>query len=530
MEGTLLEPRASIRDALRAVSDGEADYALVAKPTAARFVERDDLSLQALGPPFWPQPYVFAVSRDRPQLLVWVRSNLRSVVAEGQYYDIYARWEDELVWSRPDLLDFVWQLSLLLVPLVLLVLLGWLYSWQLRRRVAARTNELRIKENERRTLEEMFRQSQKMEAVGRLAAGVAHDFNNLLTIIDGNAEFLLDELSPGDPHHEEARQIEQASRRAGTLTRQLLAFSRQEVREPRVLDLKVLIRDLENMLPRLIGEDVELRVTLGHDLLTVFADPGQVEQVVMNLIVNARDAMPTGGQINIEARNTELDAEYTTKVGDLRPGPYVALTVADTGTGIDPEILDQIFEPFVTTKDHGTGLGLASVYGIVKQSGGHVEVSSDLGVGTTFTVYLPVRSEHVAPGAIEETAVEVGPVSETILLVEDEPALRTVARRMLEGAGYTVVEAADGEEAIRVIEEESVRPDILVTDVVLPGMSGRELANVVRERLPGLPVLFASGYTDEEIASRGALDAGTHLLEKPFTAEGLLQAVRRVLG
>jgi PAS domain S-box-containing protein len=383
----------------------------------------------------------------------------------------------------------------------------------------------------RRRLEEQYRQAQKMEAVGQLARGIAHDFNKLLTIINGYADLLLQSLPPADPSRELLAEIHRAGERSAGLTRQLLAFSRRQVIAPRVLDLHTVLADTEKMLRRMIGEDVRLTTAPGPGLWPVRADPGQVEQVLLNLAVNARDAMPTGGRLTIETRNVELDDEYARAHHGARAGPHVLLAVSDTGCGMTPEVKARIFEPFFTTKGpgKGTGLGLATVYGIVAQSGGHVGVYSEPGVGTTFKVYLP-RAEGVAGGSKLRTGALAPPRgSETVLLVEDDPGVRAITRHVLAGCGYTVLEAGDGDEAVRAAGRHARSIHLLVTDVVMPGQGGRAVAERLQEMRPGLKVLYVSGYTDDAVFRHGVLHEAVNFLQKPFTTMALALKVREVL-
>jgi len=383
---------------------------------------------------------------------------------------------------------------------------------------------------EQKALEAQFLQAQKMESVGRLAGGVAHDFNNLLTVINSSAEFALAELKEGDPLRDDLEQILASGVRAAGLTRQLLAFSRKQVLQPAVLNLNTLVEAAEKMLKRLIGEDVDLALALAKDLGPVRADPGQIEQVIVNLAVNARDAMPTGGMLTIETADVELDEAYASQHAGASPGPYVLLAISDTGTGMDEATRTRIFEPFFTTKEaeRGTGLGLSTVYGIVRQSGGSIWVYSEIGAGTTFKIYLP----RVAEPADD---VRAGPAqaptrgTETVLVVEDDKALRRAARRILSSAGYTVLEAADGAEALRVLEGHAGPLHLLLTDVVMPGLSGREVAERLCALRPGLKVLFSSGYTDDSILRHGVLDRSVHFIAKPFTRAALTRKVRDVL-
>ncbi len=384
--------------------------------------------------------------------------------------------------------------------------------------------------SERKKLEEQLRQAQKMEAVGRLAGGVAHDFNNLLQVILGSAEMILEGADPGGAIARRLAEVRRAAERAADLTRQLLAFSRKQVVEPVVLDLNAAVRETEKMLRRLIGEDVELTAALAHGLWPVRADPGQVEQVLLNLAVNARDAMPGGGRLTLETANVELDEEYTRHHAGVAPGPYVLLAVSDTGTGIAPEVLTHVFEPFFTTKEKGkgTGLGLATVYGIVRQARGHVWVYSEPGHGTAFKVYLP-RAE----GRVQERRAMVGAAApygtETVLVVEDEAAVGELVGGILSGRGYAVLEARSPAAAVAAAAAHPGPIHLLLTDVVMPGASGRELAERLTAERPGLKVLFMSGYLDNAIVHHGVLDPGVHFLQKPFTPLALARKVRQVL-
>jgi len=384
---------------------------------------------------------------------------------------------------------------------------------------------------ERHVLEEQLRQSQKMEAVGRLAGGIAHDFNNLLAVMLGYTTLTLSRA--GDPAvvTRNLEQIRTAAERAANLTRQLLAFSRKQVLMPRIVDLRDVVSDLHTMLARLIGEDIQLETQVGADKAMVKADRGQMEQVIVNLAVNARDAMPLGGRLTISLRQTVVDALAAGEPAGLRPGPYVCVEMADNGVGMEPETLSRLFEPFFSTKEKGkgTGLGLATVYGIVKQSGGHIAVESTPGRGTTFRIWLP-RVEEEAPAAAASTPGSVpGKGQETILLVEDEAAVRGLLHEVLVSGGYVVLQAASGAEALNISRAHRGAIDLLLTDVVMPGMGGREVATVLAAERPGLRVLFASGYTAEAIARHGVLEPGTDLIHKPFTPDALLRRVRERL-
>jgi nitrogen-specific signal transduction histidine kinase len=386
-------------------------------------------------------------------------------------------------------------------------------------------------EEELRQTHELLLQSQKIEAVGRLAGGVAHDFNNLLGVIIGHGE--LARATVPSPHPARARleQILAAALRAADLTRQLLAFSRRQVLQPRVLDLNFIVKDTEKLLRRLIGEDIDLVAHLPPDLGRVKADPGQVSQVLMNLAVNARDAMPDGGVLTIETANVEVDSAYARAHAPVQPGPYVQLQVRDTGVGMDEAVRQRVFEPFFTTKPEGvgTGLGLSTVYGIVKQSGGYVWVESTPGRGTTFTIHLP-RVEGPEEPRAEPLNTEVrAKGGETILVVEDQANLRELICEVLEDNGYSVLSARDPREALSLVEAHGGRIDLLLTDVVMPGMSGHELAGELTPQRPAMRVLYMSGYTSDIIAGRGVLQEGLQLLEKPFTSLSLTRRVRQVL-
>ncbi|MBA4062986.1 MAG: hybrid sensor histidine kinase/response regulator [Isosphaera sp.] len=384
----------------------------------------------------------------------------------------------------------------------------------------------------RRRLEDQFRQAQKMEAVGRLAGGVAHDFNNLLTIINGYSEVVGRELPADHPAQELLAEITRAGDRAAGLTRQLLAFSRQTLLEPKVLEPNALVRDLERMLRRLIGEDIDLTTRLAPSLGRVRADPGQLEQAIVNLCVNARDAMPRGGLLTVETRNADLDAADAAAHADVRPGRYVVLSVADTGCGMTDEVRARIFEPFFTTKGvgKGTGLGLAMVFGFVKQSGGHVEVQSEPGRGSTFRLYLPRVGGAPAAGKSGLRLASMPRGTETVLLVEDEEAVRALGRHVLRQCGYTVLDAGNGREAAGVAAGHPGPLHLLLTDVVMPGgVGGRQVAEAVLARHPGAKVLFTSGYTDDTVVRHGVLENGTHFLQKPFSPAALAQKVRDVL-
>lgn len=383
---------------------------------------------------------------------------------------------------------------------------------------------------ERRELEAQLRQAQKMEAVGQLAGGIAHDINNLLTVISGYSDFILGSLAPGDRLEPMLTEIRQAGERAAALTRQLLAFSRQQVMEPRVLDLNSLILNTERMLQRLIGEDVRLTTQLSPGLKPIKADPGQIDQVLMNLAINARDAMRHGGRLVIETRNVQLDSDFVSAHSGLTPGEYVMVSVSDNGSGMSAQVRSRVFEPFFTTKEvgQGTGLGLAVVHGIVNQNGGRILVASKEGVGTVFTLYFPVAGEPERPPS-EDARAKPLQGTQTILLVEDDALVRKFSVLALEQYGYRVLKASDGEEALSLAAAHVGRIDLLVTDVVMPGMSGLQLAEAMCIRLPQMKVLYLSGYTDDAVARHGVSFSDMAFLQKPFTPAVLAAKVRAVL-
>lgn len=384
---------------------------------------------------------------------------------------------------------------------------------------------------EQQRLEAQFRQAQKMEAVGRLAGGIAHDFNNLITVIKGYSELLQSRMPADEATAQLLGEIYQAGERAGALTSQLLAFSRQQVLAPQVLNLNTVVSNTETMLRRLIGEDVILVTALSPTLGPIKADPGQIEQVLMNLAVNARDAMPQGGTLTLATQTVQLDEAYCRTVADLSPGDYVLLTVSDTGCGIDAATQAQMFEPFFTTKPvgKGTGLGLATVHGIVQQSGGSIAVESAVGQGTTFQIYLPLVAEPVPDGRSQERLPTLPQGTETILVVEDEDAVRALEIYILQRCGYRVLEATDGQAALHLVEHEPGPIHLLMSDMVMPHLGGRELAARVTHTHPCCKVLFLSGYTDDAVVHQGVSKADIAFLQKPFTPSALAQKVRQVL-
>jgi two-component system cell cycle sensor histidine kinase/response regulator CckA len=392
------------------------------------------------------------------------------------------------------------------------------------------TENLRLGE-EKAELQEQLLQSQKLESIGRLAGGVAHDFNNMLGVIIGYGETILDRLHDGDPLRDDVQQIVQAGGRSAALVGQLLAFSRRQNLKPTVLEPNDVIRDLEPMLRRLSGEAVDMELILAKDSGRVLADRSQIEQVVMNLVVNARDAMPEGGRLLIETAPVELDAAYVHKHPVVTPGRYVLLSVTDMGLGMDKETLRQVFDPFFTTKgrDGGTGLGLATVYGIVKQSGGSIWAYSEPGHGTTFKVYLPRTDAVQEDTPIAQEAARTKGGNEKVLVVEDEESLRRLMASILSPLGYQVTLASDGEEALRLVEEQGLKPDLVITDVIMPRMSGSQLVERLRRDWPDLRVLYMSGYTDNAIVRHGVLEADVSFLQKPFSVREVALKVREIL-
>jgi two-component system, cell cycle sensor histidine kinase and response regulator CckA len=386
----------------------------------------------------------------------------------------------------------------------------------------------------RRQLEDQFRQSQKMEAVGRLSGGIAHDFNNLLGLIIGYAEILQEQIGPDEAQRSSVEEILNAGRRAAALTRQLLAFSRQQVLEPKVLDLNAVIVDVKKMLDRMIGEDVQMTTRLDPNLSHIKTDQGQIEQVLMNLAVNARDAMPGGGKLVIETQNTQIDDAFARRYPyPVQTGPYVLLTVSDSGVGMDAATQARVFEPFFTTKEKGkgTGLGLSTVYGVVKQSGGYIDIQSELGVGTTFKIYLPRVEAAVETGgdALPQGVKDSQQGAETILVVEDEEALRKLARNILAAYGYTVLEAEDGPHALEISKRFRGAINLMLTDVIMPGMNGPSLAQQITQQRPEIKVVYMSGYTGQVFNKDAVLNPGSIFVQKPFTREALAKKIREAL-
>ncbi len=409
----------------------------------------------------------------------------------------------------------------------------YIMKGNLTRLVPAVERELREAEvrRERRRAEEQLRQAQKMEAIGKLAGGIAHDFNNLLTSILSYGQLSLSQISEDNPLRKNIEEMVKAGERAATLTRQILAFSRRQIVEPRVLDLNTIVTDMDNMLSRLIGEDIELVTVMGPELGHVKTDPGQIQQIIMNLVVNAQDAMPQGGRLTIETANVNLDEISICTNEDVVPGRYVKLSVSDTGEGMNSEVISQIFEPFFTTKEQGkgTGLGLSTVYGIVKQNNGHICVESKIGHGTTFEIFLDRVEEPVETVVPQSRLPQPSHGSDTILVVEDEDAVRELICKVLQAQGYTVLKAPHGDEALLIVERHKGPIQLMVTDVVMPRMSGRELVQRLEPRYPEMRVLYISGYTENEIVHNSVLDEDTAFLQKPFMPDILVRKVREVL-
>ncbi len=386
-------------------------------------------------------------------------------------------------------------------------------------------------EKEMAALQEQLRQSQKIEAIGQLAGGIAHDFNNAITLIKTCSQLALMDLKPGDPLRQTFEMIDKATQQSANLTRQLLAFSRRQIMEMKVLDLNSLLGDMDKMLHRVIGEDIELVSMLAGDSGRVKVDPGQMEQVVLNLVLNSRDAMPRGGKLTIETAKVDLDEAYVNGHVGVKPGRYVRIAVSDTGVGMTTEVREKIFEPFFTTKEKGkgTGLGLSTVYGIVKQSGGNIWVYSEPGKGTTFKVYLPRVDEPLEEERAKRIEEELPRGGETVLVAEDDGDVRNLVVQILRKQGYEVLEAANGGEAFMICEKHEGSIDLLVTDVVMPVMSGRELTDRLLLLHPKIKVLYMSGYTDDTVVRHGVLEEGVNFFQKPFSMEALVLKVREVL-
>ena len=385
---------------------------------------------------------------------------------------------------------------------------------------------------EHKRLEAQFLQAQKMEAIGVLAGGVAHDFNNLLNVINGYSELVLEDLAQDNPMRRDIEQVREAGQRAATLTSQLLAFSRKQILQSEILDLNSVIADMSSMLRRLIGEDIEFVSITQPGLGLINGDPGSIQQIVMNLAVNARDAMSQGGKLTIETGNVDLDQDYLHRRPMAKAGPYVMLAISDNGIGMDAATQAQIFEPFFTTKEKGkgTGLGLSTVYGIVKQSNGFIWVYSEPGKGTTFKIYFPRASGEISELTGESKLEHRSRGSETVLVVEDEESVRALACRILRERGYVVIEAADGIEALRLAENHAGQLHLILTDIVMPGMSGKNLVSNLETARPGIKSLYMSGYTEGTIVHQGVLDSNVAFIQKPFTSKDLVRKVREVIN
>jgi two-component system sensor histidine kinase EvgS len=633
-------------DVLRELAEGKHDCTIAARISSLHLIEKNGWTNLALGKhPFASLEYCYGVSNNRKALLAQFSEGLKVLEQNGEYRRIYEKWLG-VYEDKPPLLIALRYSLIILIPLLLILLAAFLWSWTLRRTVAEKTRALSESEsrfrqlaetapvgivitdstqknlyvskrfvdlfgytivdmpsieewwqlaypdeelrrqlrrkwndavaharqtgseigpqeypvrckdgnvrhvefrmasagnlnfiiftdiNERRKLEEQLRQAQKMESVGRLAGGVAHDFNNMLGVILGHVELALEMVDPADPLQEDLRQIQDAGRRSADLTRQLLAFARKQTVAPKVLDLNATVESLLKMLRRLIGENINLAWIAGRNLWPVELDPAQLDQILTNLCVNARDSIANVGKITIETSNKAIDSAYCADYPGFSPGDYVLLTISDDGCGMEKDTLDKIFEPFFTTKGLGlgTGLGLATVYGIVKQNNGFINVSSEPGLGTTFTIYLPRYTGKAEPAQLPETSAPTMEGKETVLLVEDEPALLELGIRMLEKMGYLVLATTAPAEAIRLVEEHSGKIDLLITDVVMPEMNGRELAAKLQAIQPDITCLFMSGYTANVIAHHGVLETNMHFIQKPFSKQDLAVKIRKALN
>jgi len=515
-----VEERRARRRAETALRESEASYATLVEHaplgvyrsnTSGRFLAVNTALVRMLGYGSAEELLAVDIRRD-----LYVDPAQRAALIERDTYTEREYDEVEANWKRKDGTPLTVQLSVRAI------------------RNAAREVEFYeafVRDvTEQRQLEAQLVRAQKLEAVGRLAGGVAHDFNNLLTVILSYSSLLLEETDLAPDVRESMEEIRKAAEGAAGLTRQLLAFSRQQVMKPQILDVNGIVTSTEKLLNRLIGEDIKLVTTLAPDLGAARLDPGQVGQIIMNLAVNARDAMPTGGRLTIETANIEMDLTYVRGHPIAQPGRYVMLAVSDTGIGMDEATKERIFEPFFTTKEagKGTGLGLATVYGIVKQSGGFIWVYSEPGRGTSFKIYFP-RVDEALDASYPAATGETPRGSETVLVVEDVRAVRGVAREMLERSGYRVLEAENGDAALRLAARHPGPIDLLLTDVVMPGLSGRQLAAQLTELRPRLRVLYMSGYTDDAVVNHGMLEPGIQYLQKPFTREGLARKVHEVL-
>ena len=518
----------SSREAVAAVSEGHADAAYLDQFSAiSALLTSDSRKPLKIVPSHAPRGLMgLASSYSVRDAADQIRDEMRLMAEDGTMALIVERWGffpsltteavEGLITARRRL-KWLGTGAAGLLALLLFTVWPWL--------------TLRRQTGERSKLEQQLQQAQKLESIGRLAGGVAHDFNNLLTVINGYGDLLLNELKPGDPQRAHVAEIRKAGERGADLTQQLLAFSRKQIIEPKPVNLNTLVADAENMLRRLMGEDIEIVTICNPALGAVVADAGQINQVLLNLAVNARDALPIGGKLIIETANEELDASYVAGHPGATPGRYVLLAVTDDGVGMDKSTLQRIFEPFFTTKEQGrgTGLGLSTVYGIVKQNGGFISVKSELGEGTTFRIYLP-RIEGAVPAQefAQPEALSLGG-SETVLLVEDQQEVRALAAAVLRSYGYQVVEGSRGEDALVLAKLHPEPIHMLLTDVIMPGMTGRELAERLKPIRPAMQVLYMSGYSGNAITHQGLLDAGVDYIPKPFTAVSLMSKVREVL-
>jgi signal transduction histidine kinase/ActR/RegA family two-component response regulator len=519
---TVLAP--DYASAFQLVADGAADAVVT-----NRFygdAHHRHFGLVDVGIVFQPTSLHFAAPKGSEALLATLDQHLRQLKSDpsSAYHQTLARWLGE----PPQVLvpTYVWHAALIVLALLLTAtILAALF----RRQVRIRTAEVIAQVEERRALEEQLRQAHKLEAIGRLAGGVAHDFNNLLVVIMGYTDVLLGELEAKAPQREPMLRVKAAAERAAELTQQLLAVGRKQVVSPQVTNLNGVVEDTTRMLERVVGEDVILAVELQPGLEPVFVDPGQMVQILMNLVVNARDSMPQGGQLTIATSNVVVDDGAVALRPGLQAGHYVRLAVSDTGCGMDEETIARIFEPFFTTKPEGkgTGLGLSTVYGVVKQNRGHIDVDSKTGEGTTFEVLLPAVGERGEPEQREAPRAPGG--AATILVVEDEGAVRRLVQTLASSLGYTVLVAASGDEALQVAREHRGPIDLLLTDLVMPKMSGKELAGRMRRERKGLRVLFMSGYSDEALVDRDALTQTGPFLQKPFSSDRLAAELRRCL-
>ena len=460
------------------------------------------------------QPFTCCYGIDDPEsILASYRQQVESRTVEARFETMLRRWDGEQIWVEGSNAT----IELPSGPVVFSILRD--------------VTERKRSEQERSSLEEQLRQAQKLESIGRLAGGIAHDFNNVLTVINGYSRLLLGQLRAGDPLRDGLEEIRKAGERAAGLTQQLLAFSRKQVLQPRVLDLNRAVGEMRPMLARLMGEDVEVYVKLQAEATTICADPHQLGQVLMNLAVNSRDAMPHGGKFSIETGFVEWGESYVQSRPGAHAGPYVMLAVSDTGGGMDEETRGHLFEPFFTTKEvgKGTGLGLSTIHGIVEQSGGYVEVDSELGRGTTFKIYLPRVVDAQADAGKQEAVAAMGG-RETVLVVEDQAEVRGYAAAALRAYDYQVIEAANAEEALMLCERECERINLILTDVVMPSMSGRDLADRLKRRWPGIKVLFMSGYTDDTVVHHGVLEKDAEFIQKPFSPDQLAMKVRGMLA